>query len=171
MEGSQNRLGVSPLQMLPLSAADGSQAFPSDQTLRIHALSVPPQDFVAGSFLQLVIGEWPAFFWSVDDAILRSKAMQHADAFVEQVVQQRHKYDGASLLLLERQLRSLQTAHMIQIEPTIVVPPRQGVSLNVWSGPSVERHSGARPQWSLGEWLRDSDLFVRLACSWVRDVG
>jgi hypothetical protein len=162
------RLKPQCLQMLQLAAED-PQIFPSDQTLRIHAVSVPKQDFVPGSYFGLVIGEYARFHWSVDDAILRACAMQQADAFVEQIVQQRHRYDAPSLLMLSRQLRAIQTAHMIPIEPTIVVPPRQQLALFVWSG--TPKRGQERSTYWLGDRLGDSKLYARLACSWVRDVA
>lgn len=153
------------MQMVQLSAANGPSVN-NHETLLVYAFSVPEQTFVQGSYLELVIGLMRGLVWSVDDAIMRSSAMKSANVFVEQVVQQRHKYDAASLLMLEKQLRALQTAHMIPVEPTLIVPARQNLTLRVWSGPG-----SGRGGLLLGKPIEDSDLYVRLACSLVREVG
>jgi hypothetical protein len=150
-------LEQSPLMMLPLEAGH-VRVFPSDQTLLIEGVVVPEQKYPRGAYFGIDIGDKMAFFWSIDDAVARTRAMQKAGDLAREMLsrlQVDHAEHAATVV------HALATAHVVRIEPTLIVPPRQGYALRVFL-PDRDRFFGS----SL-----DTPLTVSLVCSFTRDVG
>lgn len=157
----------STLSMMPLTTG-APVVMSSDQAVYIQAITVPKQEHPRGAYLAVGVGDMNLFYWSIDDAMLRTAAAQNPGAIVHDIldaIRRRERFDVRDLIVAERCLEALATVHMVRIEPVLVVPPRQNVRLLVLSG---KPHPGLM---GVGKTVVDASLSIHLACSWTRDVA
>jgi hypothetical protein len=148
-----------PLLMLPLDTSE-ARTFPSDQTLFIEGVVVPEQEVPRGAYLAIGVGDKNCFFWAIDDAMARTRSMQKAGDLAAAIID-KLRVDCAEHAATV--IRALATAHVVRIEPVLIVPPRQVYSLRVYLPERNRFCNFSKPL--------DVPLAVSLVCSFTRDVG
>jgi hypothetical protein len=167
------------LQMLMLAHPHVAAPFPSDQTLFLRAISVPDQPHEKDSWFRIVVGDQMVFWWSVEDAIARYQRTLVArpllaDLYEKVRLQLRNEPIPARIADELRELalyaETLQLAHMIRFDPTILVAPRQDVHIDVVKRRPRPSDRSCSPFELQGAPV-EMPLKFHVACSWTRDIA